>query len=136
MASGLGTTHTNQALHPGRKVTWEDHDAWTQIPGHRTRVAGPQHRPCSRPVRAADDGARTLMARGIGGKYGLDQGTNPARGLFSNPMTAAPASPRAGVGTVATVQGTGGVSAAVGDTPAQAAQLLPPPPTERCRQAR
>ena len=36
MASGLGTTHPNQALHPGRKVTREDHEARNQIP-----VTGP-----------------------------------------------------------------------------------------------
>ena len=67
------------------------------------------------------------MARGIGGKYGLDQGTNPARGLFTNPVAAAPSSPRAGVGPVATVPGKGGVSATVGDTPAQAAQSAATP---------
>lgn len=50
------------------------------------------------------------MARGLGGKYGMDQGGNPARGTFSStqpvsPLSAAPMSPRAGVGPMASVSG-------------------------------
>lgn len=64
------------------------------------------------------------MARGMGGNYGMDQGTNPARQMSSvqpaNALTAAPRSPRVGTGVVATVPATSGASArslpGIGDT--------------------
>lgn len=63
------------------------------------------------------------MARGIGGKYGMDQGRNPARGMFTSqqpvsPVASAPMSPRAGVGAISTVPATSaGMNSSVGDMP-------------------
>ena len=51
------------------------------------------------------------MAKGIGGKYGLDQGRNPARSMFTSqqpvsPMASAPSSPRVSSGAISTVPAT------------------------------
>lgn len=62
------------------------------------------------------------MARGIGGRYGMDQGANPARSSFS-PLNTAPMSPRAGMASPPA----GTAASGVGDTPRQAIQAAATP---------
>lgn len=54
------------------------------------------------------------MARGMGGRYGMDQGNNPARTSFS-PLASAPTSPRVGPSTSAAPNAMGGRD--LGDRP-------------------
>ena len=76
------------------------------------------------------------MARGLGGKYGMDQGRNPARGQFAStqpvsPVASAPSSPRVGAGTMASVPAGGGAStnldAGAGDIPLPSMQAAATP---------
>jgi hypothetical protein len=63
------------------------------------------------------------MARGIGGRYGTDQGGNPARSAFS-PLNTAATSPRV---SAAPMSAASAPSGDVGDTPATAMQQAASP---------